>query len=63
MRPIHPLRTEKICANCRYFHQHYAYIEGWYRAVNCGHCHNPRIKEREPFDNACSHFEEKTYEP
>lgn len=60
MRPIHPLPNERICANCRYYHQHYAYIEGWYYAVGCGHCAKPRMKKRKPFDDACGYFEGET---
>ncbi|MEG2575772.1 MAG: hypothetical protein RSA41_07050 [Christensenella sp.] len=55
--------TEKVCANCIYFKQHYGKLreneQGYYNGyftLNCGHCIFPRLKARKPSDT-CKSFE------
>lgn len=49
----------KICKNCKYFHQHFIKLQNVFEWVNCGHCVEPRIKERKPNTYACKHFVSK----
>lgn len=51
---------EEVCANCRHFVQHYQRVRDGYgidcfRAVNAGHCVEPRMKSRVPSDT-CGRF-------
>ena len=50
--------TERICANCVNFVQHF-YKKGAYEydLVNAGHCTEPRVKDRSPCNKACEKFE------
>ena len=47
-----------MCVNCQHFHQHYIRDGKGHVAVECGHCVEPRIKNREPWDS-CQHFTPK----
>lgn len=49
---------ETVCANCKYFTQHYIYIGGFV-PCNAGHCTYPRIKDRKPGRPGCEYFKEK----
>lgn len=53
------------CADCKYFHRHYAMnmtaipcrdsIRGFV-PINCGHCTYPKLKHHKPRDKACQAF-------
>ena len=48
---------EKTCEGCRYFHQHYVRIRNrQYNPIQCGHCGNPRCREKKPNTPACQRF-------
>lgn len=61
MYGIHEL--EDVCANCKYFRQHYVKEQFGYSftACNAGHCVYPRIKDRSPGDT-CKNFCQETGE-
>ena len=44
-----------LCVNCRHFYQHYN-AKG--QRVQCGHCDDPRVKTRMPYD-ICRHFQRR----
>lgn len=44
-----------MCVNCRHFHQHYIRDGKRHLPVDCGHCVEPRLKVRDPWD-ICEHF-------
>lgn len=53
-----------MCSNCRYYMQHFI-LQGvdakgqmHFAPVRAGHCTEPRIKTRMPFD-LCTHYEPK----
>ena len=52
--------TEEVCANCAHYRQHYRKerhphgMEGFV-PVNAGHCVEPRVKDRRPYDT-CERF-------
>ena len=50
-----------MCASCRYYCQHYIYYEDLKRYIPMedGHCIEPRIKARMPFD-MCPRWEPRT---
>ena len=56
------LDTEDICANCKYYCQHFLLHHEFRNPywVNCGHCIFPRSKHRKPTCKACNHFEVRT---
>lgn len=49
-----------MCKNCKHYYQHYTYFEDLKRfmPMNVGHCTEPRLKDRKPFD-LCTRYEEK----
>ena len=49
--------NEDVCANCKYFRQHYIKESFGYGfiACNAGHCVYPRMKNRSPGDT-CKNF-------
>ena len=49
-------KAEEVCANCRHFVQHYRLENGVFRAINAGHCIEPRMKDMKP-GNTCPRFE------
>lgn len=49
---------QKICGQCRHFRRHYILDEQTCKAVYCGHCVFPRLKNRKPDTPACGHFVE-----
>ena len=53
--------NEEMCANCKYFIQHYRRIEAFdYETVCIGHCTYPRVKFRKPWET-CKYFESRTF--
>jgi hypothetical protein len=51
--------SEEVCANCRFYCQHYVYgahYKSGYAATHCGHCHYPQLKHRDP-GQTCARFE------
>ena len=44
-----------MCVNCRYYYLHYIYSAKRYLPVDCGHCTEPRLKTRQPWD-ICQYF-------
>lgn len=47
---------EEVCANCKYFWQHYVYESRCgFSPCNAGHCTYPRLKNRKTNDT-CRHF-------
>ena len=59
---IHTIcESERVCANCRYYYQHYIYDKEMYNgfsSCNCGHCSQKRLKRRKPSDT-CENFERR----
>ncbi len=63
---------ERVCANCKYFHQHYVKAElNWtdsdisedgkrYSPIHTGHCVEPRLKNRKVTDT-CINFIRKEH--
>ena len=52
---------EQQCSQCRHFHQHYAKSSGGrYIEVPCGHCGNPRIRDKKPATPACHRFSKRS---
>lgn len=46
----------KVCGNCLFWIRHYTGGPGMtYAPVPCGHCHQPRLKHRKPWDT-CERF-------
>lgn len=53
--------TERVCANCKHFHQHYVRSsKNSNQAVptGMGHCSYPRVKDRNTGDT-CHYFEKE----
>lgn len=51
--------TERVCANCRHFHQHYVQSDKnptHAVPIAMGHCSYPRVKDRNTGD-ICHYFE------
>ena len=44
------------CGSCAHFRQHYILDKQSCRAINCGHCSQPRLKHRRPEQAACLHY-------
>ncbi len=53
---------EKICKNCQYYTQHYIRWGRGYTKISCGHCREPRLKNRKPETLACVYYKEKKKE-
>ena len=51
-------KDERVCENCRYFHQHYVRDGCGFSKVFAGHCTYPRLKDRENSDS-CDYFERR----
>lgn len=48
-----------MCETCKYYCQHYGYAQGQgYYKIADGHCTEPRVKCRMPFD-MCERYEAK----
>ncbi len=53
---------EECCGSCKYFRLHYIrQSEGFYSALNYGHCVYPRLKKR-CTEEHCLHWEAKETE-
>ena len=51
-----------MCDNCQFYVHHYIKTpEGRYTTNHEGHCHEPRVKTRMPFD-LCNRYEPKEEE-
>jgi len=51
---------EKVCKGCRYFKQHYVRApRSGYMSTDCGHCSNPRLREKKPDTPACTRFSKR----
>ena len=46
----------KKCKNCDRYIQHYAFLEGKFRPVFCGHCLERKHKNIKPHTAACDSF-------
>lgn len=44
-----------FCINCTHFYRHYLQSG---KALDCGHCVFPRVKDRKAYDT-CEHFQNK----
>lgn len=49
------MNTQK-CADCVYYIRHYGLNDSRFYRLNCGHCTQRRIKNREPDHAACPAF-------
>lgn len=60
---IEELNVPVVCANCKYFTQHYrkdiVFGSVTFTPINCGHCTSRRVKNRTPRTIACNDFEWK----
>lgn len=52
--------SDKICADCVHFVQHYRKHGKHYDPINCGHCIALRVKKRQALDTPCEHFQENS---
>lgn len=52
---------EMVCGNCKFYVQHYVWMEHEqrFRACNAGHCIEPRLKPRKPGTDGCVRFEKR----
>ena len=47
----------RTCEGCRYFKQHYVRTQGnRYTPTYCGHCANPKLRDKKPDAPACHRF-------
>ena len=49
------------CEWCKYFLQHYVYVDGRFTETCCGHCTHGRCKGRKPETKSCQYFELGSY--
>ena len=50
---------ERICIDCKYFFRHYIENKKVYRAIDCGSCLFPKLKDKNVDDKACEYFIKK----
>lgn len=54
------MEEKKTCLTCRYFRQHYVRRgRNQFVPIPCGHCGNPRLREKKPDAPACQRYSEK----
>lgn len=54
---------EKVCAQCRHFHRHYVrYGNNRYSPLNCGHCGEPRCRDKKAETPACGRYSQRKKE-
>lgn len=53
---------ENICADCKYYLEHYIKVGKAYQKFCLGHCISIRSKQRQAGDRICKHFKPKTEE-
>ena len=46
----------QICQNCKYFRQHYGLDGKKIFRLHCGHCTQPHLRNRKPYQKACAEF-------
>ena len=47
---------KESCRTCGHFIQHYAFRNGKFRWVNCGHCTEPKVRHKDPYAKICEHY-------
>ena len=47
---------KKTCKECDRYIQHYAFLDGRFRPVFCGHCPAHKTKKVKPYTEACDGF-------
>ena len=51
---------EKCCKTCQHYIAHYIRTgRGTYSRLHCGHCTEPRLKDRKESTPACRHYSPK----
>ena len=54
------MEENKTCSSCRYFRQHYVRLaRNRFDPIPCGHCGEPRLREKKPDTPACSRYAQK----
>lgn len=54
------MEEKKTCSSCRYFRQHYVRRgRNQFVPIPCGHCGNPRLRDKKPEAPACQRYSEK----
>ncbi len=49
--------AKMTCETCRHFYRHYVRVGNHkYRALDCGHCSNPRCRDKTVDTPACQRF-------
>ena len=48
--------SEKVCADCEHFRQHYTFDNRKIFQVHCGHCVKMRVRHRKPDAKGCADY-------
>lgn len=48
---------KEMCQNCKYFMQHFILSKGKFCWINCGHCTYAKLRTKQAYAAACTHYE------